>query len=240
MRLNFLEGTDHVLFSEQKYSLSLPVGPVPHTSHPVPVSSKAGMPMSTNNCDQCRTSDCPFRRLDAEERRQIRDWQHSWRARPGQNIYVASAPADGVYILCDGSVKLLAAGKGGKCRIAALVRPGEWFGLDALLPDGRRSFTAEARESSAVCCIERDHFREVMQGNTTLLWQLTTTLNRLLHDAQESNILFSGKPLNVRLLNALGQCKANSIALKQVEIAHLLGVSSEAINRELRRPRRTT
>ena len=62
-------------------------------------------------------------------------------------------------------------------------------------------------------------------------------LNRLLHEAQESNILLSGQPLNVRLLNALRQCKANSIALKQVEIAHLLGVSTEAVNRELRRPR---
>jgi len=150
---------------------------------------------------------------------------------------VKSTLADDVYILCDGCVKLLAGGEGAKSRIAALVRPGEWFGLDALLPDPRRSFTAVARQTSAVCYVERGHFCEVMQTDASLSWQLTTMLNRLLHDAQESNVLLSGQRLDVRLLNALQLCKARSIALKQVEIARLLGVSTEAINRELRSAR---
>jgi CRP-like cAMP-binding protein len=137
-------------------------------------------------------------------------------------------------MLCSGSVKLIRTIHGSD-RIAAFVKPGEWFGLDSLFDSPQRHFTAVAREDSVVCYIEGEGLSRVVRCESEFLWKLNEVMCAELHHAQESAILFSGERVHERLLNALAHCKSRLISPKRVELAAMLGIPAETISREMRR-----
>lgn len=172
--------------------------------------------------------------LKASEIQQLRLFHAPFDISRNHVIYVQHSPADGVYILCDGSIKLTSSIDLNAPRIAGIIRTGEWFGLDSLMPNSRRLFTAVARESSSLCYIEISQFLDVVRGNNEFLWYFVKVLTAGLLDSQKSLIALSGRRVRARLIDAIAESQARSLSLRQVELAGLLGVSAETVNREMR------
>lgn len=163
----------------------------------------------------------------------------------GQLVYREGFPADGVFLLSRGSIKLTTFSESGMERILDFVTCGELFGLDALLQEGIRFQTAEARESSQGSFLGLDQFRNTLQSTPDLLWHVTLMLNDMLHRANQGRLAISGARVRERIEHALsdlsqrlvqlrGARKPAFAKLKQRELADLLGVSEETICRELR------
>lgn len=185
-------------------------------------------------CFRCPIiTDCPLRNLSEIERRQLKESQSAWQVHKGGMIYVEGIAADGTYILCNGSVELVSTTNTGS-RIVAVIKPGEWFGLDALLPNLYRSFTAIARTRSTICYFERTNLAELLHSHGEFIWRIVTGLILATDDAQRSVTLFSGQRVRQRLLGAITWCNSRSIDLKQVELSRLLGIPAETISREIR------
>jgi CRP-like cAMP-binding protein len=187
-------------------------------------------PVSCNQCSILAT--CPMRTLTTSEKEWLMGRKHSWRLTKGRLIYSEHVTSDGVYLLSSGSVKLITHANY-STRIAAVIKPGEWFGLDAILPRAKRLFAAIAREKSTVCFIERARLTAFLRSKSEFSWCLTEKLSSALQDAQQSAVLFSGGRVSNRLCNAIERCSISSLGSKSIEISQLLGVSAETISREL-------
>ena len=168
--------------------------------------------------------------------------------RKGNLIYREGFPAEGIFLLCRGSVKLITTTNTGFERIADFVTCGELFGLDALLPDPVRCISAVARENSQGAFIPTAVFKEALQVNRALLWNVTLMLNELLHRANYEKLRISGARVRDRISNVLFELserlkqfqaagKPTFSKIKQRELAELLGVPEETICRELRKMR---
>ncbi len=188
------------------------------------------MPGSTH-CDSCAAvSTCPLRTRNGGECDALSAADHFWRLPKRRIIYAEGTPADALYMLCSGSVKLVTTIAGDQ-RIAAIIAPGDLFGVEALVPQSRRSFTAVAREACALCRFDRESFAKATLNIEFLQW-LTHSLAASTNQAQRWLILFSGQRVQKRVMNALAECKSKSVVLNRVELAQLLGVSSETLSRK--------
>ena len=186
------------------------------------------------HCDQCPIlARCPLATLAGDKRLLSNAWQKAWELRKGQVIYADGAPADGIFALCSGSVKLVTTSA--EPRIAAILTAGELFGLDALAPDSRRHFTAMTRENSLICYLNWSGLPNEVREDTQFLRHLVETLSEALNDARRCTVLFSGRRVRRRLFDAVAYCKARSITPKRVELAALLGIANETVTREIRR-----
>jgi len=152
-------------------------------------------------------------------------------------IYQQGFPADAVFFLRDGTVKLLGLSAMGTQRIVGILKSGEMFGLDSLLPGRTRVFTAVTRDRSQLCFIERGLFIRALRSAPDLLWKFSTVLNLAMHEAQQEKLTTAGSSVHNRLEIALNECGKRNLRLKQIELAELIGATPETVNRELHRGR---
>jgi CRP-like cAMP-binding protein len=165
--------------------------------------------------------------------------------RKGVTIYRQGFPAEGIFLLCRGSIKLTTVSNAGMERIAAFVICGELFGLDCLLPERIRCFTAVARENSQGAFLSAVQFHQAVHANSGLLWNVSLMLNDMVHRANLDKLAISGLRVRERIESVLRDLaeRAEQFAVagkplfmkpSQREMGEMLGVPEETISRELR------
>jgi hypothetical protein len=92
----------------------------------------------------------------------------------GQMLYEEEDPADAIYVVVAGRVKLTNAG------VVSEVGASEAFGTWALVDDSARGQRAECMEDGTVLVLDRDQFYEVAAGDPTLLVELVWALAKRL------------------------------------------------------------
>src|SRR5436190_12595667 len=93
----------------------------------------------------------------------------------GETIYGEDDPADALYMVVEGRVRLSAGD-----RTIAEVGPGEAFGTWALVDDSARGQRAECVEDGAALALAREEFYDVAAGDLTLLREVVRALARRL------------------------------------------------------------
>ena len=95
----------------------------------------------------------------------------------GERIYDENDPADALYMLVEGRVRLTSA-QGA----ISEVGPREAFGTWALVDDAERKHRAECIEDGLMLALRRDDFYNVAAGDTTLLQEVIRVLAKRLRD----------------------------------------------------------
>jgi CRP-like cAMP-binding protein len=93
----------------------------------------------------------------------------------GDTIYNAEDPADALYIVVEGRLRLTS-----KEQTLSEVGPGEAFGTWALVDDSPRGHRAECLEEGLVLALHRDEFYDIAAGDLTLLQEMVRALARRL------------------------------------------------------------
>jgi CRP-like cAMP-binding protein len=93
----------------------------------------------------------------------------------GDSIYEEADPAEALYMVVEGRVRLAAGG-----RTISEVGPGEAFGTWALVDDSARGQSAECIEDGMALALHRDEFYDVAAGDVTLLQEVVRALARRL------------------------------------------------------------
>ncbi|HET7249121.1 MAG TPA: Crp/Fnr family transcriptional regulator [Gemmatimonadales bacterium] len=93
----------------------------------------------------------------------------------GQVLYAEEDPADVLYMLVAGRVRLLAGG-----RTTSEVGPGEAFGTWALVDSSQRGHRAECIADGLALALHRDAFYDVAAGDLTLLKEVVRVLAKRL------------------------------------------------------------
>ena len=160
----------------------------------------------------------------------------------GAILFMEGEQARGVYIICQGRVKLLTTNSEGKTLIFKIAKAGEILGLNAALSGTPHEITAETLQLAQLAYVSRNDFLKFIKDNGDACLQVAQHLGRDCHSAYEvirsiglSNSV-EEKLARFLLDWATGGQITNfgikvKLALTHEEIAQLIGCSRESVSR---------
>lgn len=166
------------------------------------------------------------------------------RLRKGAMLFQQGDEGDALYGVVDGMIRICIAGESGKELTLGLMEPGDLFGEIALLDGLPRTADAYAAENSTLLVIDRSQFLPLLEREG----RLATHVIELLCERLRENTARLGEQafLNLgarlaRKLHALSVAHGRrereaitiDVKLSQTELAQMLGVTREAINKQL-------
>ncbi|HET7496904.1 MAG TPA: Crp/Fnr family transcriptional regulator [Candidatus Eisenbacteria bacterium] len=95
----------------------------------------------------------------------------------GDTIYLETDPADALYIVVEGRVRISTAG-----RATSEVGPGEAFGTWSLIDDSERGQQAECIEDGLALSLSREEFYDVASADLAILQELVRVLAKRLRE----------------------------------------------------------
>lgn len=159
-------------------------------------------------------------------------------------VYATGDPADSVYVLKRGVVKISSLQPDGHEILLALLRAGEVFGEEAVLDESPRDHSAEAHEDALVCVMRKADFLDLMRRHAQMAFQVTKLIGLRFKTfrMRVEQLLFKGAP--ARLALALlelarehgvqdSQGVLLNLRLSQADLANLVGLSRESVNMAL-------
>lgn len=159
-------------------------------------------------------------------------------------IYAAGSPADRIFFVESGLVKLCKRGDDGKEIVLHIVGPGELFGEQSVLFNTTQDLSAEVMESGTLYSIPRDLFlsfcqtqREMWSHFSQFVLQQSRRLERrvellCLKDV-EQRILLTMLDLAQSIGTAAGNPGEYAIPLSQSELASYIGATRETTSTTL-------
>lgn len=162
------------------------------------------------------------------------------RAAAGHVLFHREQPGDGLYGILSGRIAFTVESPEGKELILNVLGPGEFFGEIALLDGKGRSASAVVRDAAELAFIGRADFLSFLrrQPETTLhiIELLCSRLRRATDYIEDSTFLDLPARLSKSLLSLVGGQDRTAraiIRISQEELAAMLGVSRERVNRQL-------
>lgn len=169
----------------------------------------------------------------------------SRRYRDGETIFHQDDPADALYVVAEGSVKIvLPSAEDGEPAILATLGQGDFFGALALIDEAPRSATAMALGKTQTLILRRDAFLALIDEDRTLrralLASLALEIRSLIAHVHDLHFLDLPARLISRILReADGAARSASGAITvpwpytQAELAGMIGGSRQSVNRLL-------
>lgn len=166
--------------------------------------------------------------------------------RAGSVIFREGDPGDALYVVVEGNVRIALLSPQGEEATVAMLGPGEFVGDLALLDGLPRSASAIASEPTKALVVTRDDFTEWLSRKPKAALALLETLSLRVRRTDEvlTDLSFLDLPqrLTKRLLelataNPDTRTKSEPgqprVRITQAELASMLGVSRESVNKQL-------
>ena len=165
----------------------------------------------------------------------------------GAVIFQEGDPGDSLYIVIEGSVRIVVNSAKGEEATVALLGPGECVGDLALLDGRPRSASAIAAEDSRALVVMRDEFTRWLTQRPSAAFALLETLSLRVRRTDEALTDFAFLDLAHRLAKRLLDLATTQrdvlargalapgarIRTTQAELGSMLGVSRESVNKQL-------
>ena len=167
----------------------------------------------------------------------------------GEFIYRARTPADALFILATGKVKLLRPSVDGTDVLVDVVTPGAMFGSIAALGHTTYPDTAQAMTVSCALRISAADFRAVLEEHPRVALAVVDDLAARLEQAQQAVRRLSGGTVEQRVASTLlaladkmGERRGDTVLLQlpltRSDLAAMTGTTTESVSRTLSRLRR--
>ena len=165
--------------------------------------------------------------------------------RRGQPIFCAGAPAQALYVVRSGRVKVFRTWRGGEEQVLRLLGPGETLGYRPLLANEPNAASAEAVEEATLCIIPTATVRELLRGEPGLALELLAKLARELRLSEDLMMDLLHRPVRqraARLLLSLIEGSRDAAEptviqsqhLRRQDMARMIGTTPETFSRMLR------
>lgn len=159
----------------------------------------------------------------------------------GTTIFREGDRGDSLHVVIEGSVRVTVVSARGEEATVALLGPGEFVGDLALLDGLPRSANAVASQPTKTLVVTRDDFRRWLtdrpKASLALLEALSQRVRRTDEVLADLTFLDLPKRLAKRLAALAAERSADGIAVRlritQAELASMLGVSRESVNKQL-------
>lgn len=200
---------------------------------------------------QTRCSECTFRtesffcNLPAEGLELFESVKITNGYTPGSLLFVEGQPANGVFMLCQGRVKLFTCSRDGKVVIVHIAEPGELLGLSAVVAEGNYEVTAEVLEPCQVNYVHRKDLLRALKTRTDF------SINALRHLCSQYRDAFNqirsyglSNSVSDKLAKLMLEwCKGSGngsgpvrikMRFTHEEVAEMIGTSRETVTRLLK------
>src|SRR6185369_17266078 len=134
--------------------------------------------------------------------------------RRGEWIFVPGDPADSIYILENGRMKITALSEDGHEIVHEIVGPGEIFGDTSTILGIARTTSAQTLEPSLLCEIRRKDFESLLQAYPELSLQLLKSVGLRLKKAEAQLMKIICHDVSTRVRDALIELMASESELK--------------------------
>jgi CRP-like cAMP-binding protein len=183
-------------------------------------------------------------RLDEESRRALARAARVRDVVAGTTIFAQGDPADALYVVVSGELRVVVASPDGDEATVALIRAGEACGELGLIDGQPRSATVVAAQRSKLLSITRNDFIDWLRPRPDAALALLATLSARLRRMDETLADFAFLELPQRLAKRLLELASQSedqsvVRVTQADLASMLGVSRESVNKELNALART-
>jgi CRP/FNR family transcriptional regulator len=158
------------------------------------------------------------------------------RVEAGRTLFEEGDPAEQVYTLTKGTLKLYKLMADGRRQVVGFLVPGDFLGLAF----GRTYvYTAEAITPLAACCFQRSRFMRLLEEFPALEREILGRTSNELAAAQRQMLLLGRKTARERLASFLADLAERSNAtgsplalpLGRADIADYLGLTIETVSR---------
>jgi CRP/FNR family transcriptional regulator len=161
----------------------------------------------------------------------------------GSLVFTEGQTPRGIFILCQGRVKLSLGSEKGKVLIRRVANPGEVIGLSAVVCKKPYEWTAEAIDHCCIGFIRRDEYLCFLQEHNEVALRIAEKLSDKYRDScDELRRLAPSRSAGDRLAKLLLEMSAASGAtenryprvemlLTQEEMAQMIGISRETVTR---------
>jgi len=195
------------------------------------------------NCQTCKVKKVPFFCQFTPKALKDFDAVKSASAYPGgATLFLEKQDSRGIFVLCEGEVKLTISSREGKILILRIAKPGEILGLTAVLSGTPYEVTAETLHPCQVAFVRRDDFlrfiAEHPEASQAIVRQLSSNYNGACEQLRTVGLSASVQGRLAKLLldwsAAADQKKLGAriqLPLTHEEIAELIGSSRETVTR---------
>jgi len=182
-----------------------------------------------------------FEELSEEDLIDIADLSTVKKFNKHQIIYRADDPADEVFVLSSGTIKIVSKSGDGREVIKTIIHPKSLFGTEYISSDGSRANTAKAIDKEVVCmAINSQDFKTYLKAN----WELTNKFIRVLgtrlkylEDRFESLVIKDARERIIDFLKDNAKHNGRQVGLEmlikhsltQQDIANYTGTSRQTV-----------
>lgn len=159
------------------------------------------------------------------------------KCRRGEWVFVHGDPADSIYLVQKGRIKITALSEDGHEVVHEIVGPGEIFGATSPILGIPRTTSAQALEASLVCEIRQKDFESLLTAYPELLLQLLKSVGLRLKKAEAQLLNVICHDVSTRVREALidliafesGMHPDQPVKIKitQQDLANLIGASRQ-------------
>lgn len=159
----------------------------------------------------------------------------------GQVIFHRDDPGDSLHIIEKGEVRVMLPSPEGEEVTLALLGPGDFFGDLCLLDGVPRSATTIAAKTTETLVVERDRFLQWLRSRPAAAIAILAVVGRRLRAADELVGQLAFLDVHCRLVRKLLDLAGPAVEedqaelhLSQDELASMVGVTRESVNKHLR------
>lgn len=181
-------------------------------------------------------------RLPQEVQDALLQVAHRRQLQRGDSLFLKGSAPDALFGMVQGALRVSVAAPDGREAVIAVLEPGHWFGEVSLFVGQQRVYDTCAVEPSEVAVVQAADFHHLIATQPALHMAFTRLVCLRLRQALawiDDAIL---QPLPVRLAHRLATLDTRSssgepttvLAVSQEDLAFMLGVSRQSINRQLK------
>lgn len=182
-----------------------------------------------------------FAELPEEDKKELREISHMTSYHKHAQICFPGQPADTVYLLKQGRVKISRVNEKGQEATICLLEPGEIFGEVEAMDGAPRETLVQALEPVLVCEITRENFLRFLDRCPTVGIRILKKIGGRLRDIESkfSDLVFQSAPSRLaKLLLQLGDSMGErdqgairlNVRLTHQNLANLIGTSRETVS----------
>jgi CRP/FNR family transcriptional regulator, cyclic AMP receptor protein len=163
----------------------------------------------------------------------------------GATLFMEGHPSNGIYMLCQGRVKLSTCSRDGKVIILRIAEAGEVLGLSAAVSDLNYEATAEVLEPCQVNFVRKADFLQFLAQDTEACFSAIKQISNKYHTAyiqvRSFGLSHTAADKLAKLLLEWGRANSSGsggihlkISYTHEEIAEMIGSSRETVTRILK------
>jgi CRP/FNR family cyclic AMP-dependent transcriptional regulator len=210
----------------------------------VKANSPYGLPI-VENCQSCKLRNSNFFcSLSSPLMKTLDEIKHSSSYPEGSLVFMEGQSARGVYIICQGKVKLMTTNREGKTLIMKIAGAGEVLGLHSVVSNLPHELTVETLQPTQLAFIGREDFLRLIKHHGEACLHAAQHISRDCQSAYEVirsiGLSHSVSEKLARLILQLasdgrenGGVVRVKVALTHEEMAQLIGSSRETVTRTL-------